>query len=114
MEKSLVDKLKNGTLDSIDEDMIVARLHNVNKQIEGALEQISKSIHALSDICDNHKEEVVLLGFTFICAFDDKPQKESRRKRGTYEENDAACIYTIGTPDGAEAMCNAVKQVYSN
>ena len=114
MEQALVNKLKNGDLDDIDMDMIAARLHSVDKQIEGALEQIIKSIHTLSDICDNHKEEVVLLGFTFICAFDSKPQKENRRKRGTYEENDAACVYVIGTPDGAETMCSAVKQAYNN
>lgn len=114
MEKSLVDKLKNGTLDSIDEDMVVARIRNVDKQIEKVLEQISTSIHALSDICEEHKEEVVLLGFTFICAFDTDIQKKTRVKRGTYQENDAACAYVIGTPNNVNTMCNAVKQVSSS
>lgn len=108
MEQALVDKLKNGTLDDIDEDMIIARISNVDKRIEAVLKHISANIHILSDICDEYKEEVSLLGFTFVCAYDNNVQQVQRKKHGIYEENDAACTYVIGATDSINAMCKAI------
>ena len=108
MEQALMDKLMNGTLDEIDKDMVVARIKNVDKQIEKVLEQISDNIRALRDICAEHSDEASLLGFTFVCAFDNKMQQFQRKKHGTYEENDAACTYAVGSTDNIKAMCRAI------
>lgn len=108
MEQALMDKFKNGTLDEIDKDMITARIKNVDTQIGQVLEQISNNIHALSEICTEHKEEVALIGFTFVCAYDNRIQQFQRKKHDTYEENDAACVYVLGTEDTIQAMCRAI------
>jgi hypothetical protein len=110
MEQALMDKLKNGTLDEIDKDMIAARIKNVDKQIETVLEQLSNNIRALRNICAEYSEEASLLGFTFVCAYDNKMQQFLRKKHDTYEENDAACVYALGTEDNIQAMCRAINR----
>ena len=108
MEQALMDKLKEGTLDDIDKDMITARIKNVNKQIEAVLGQISAGIRVLGGICSEHQEEVSLLGFSFVCAYDNNIQQIGHKKHGTYEENDAACVYALGSAGGIKAMCKAI------
>ena len=103
-----MDKLKNGTLDEIDKDMITARIKNVDKQIGTVLEQLSANVRALSNIYAEHSKEASLLGFTFVCAYDSRMQQFQRKKHGTYEENDAACVYALGAEDGIKAMCRAI------
>lgn len=108
MEQALMDRLKEGTLDDIDKDMITARVKNVDKRIETVLAQISADIRVLGGICSEYQEEVSLLGFSFVCSYDSKLQQFQRKKHGTYEENDAACVYALGSADNIKAMCKAI------
>ena len=108
MEQALVDKLKNGTLDDIDRAMVIARLKFTEAQIDTVLKHISDDIHTLQNICAEHNEEAALLGFTFVCAFDSDVQQAARKRHDTHEENDAACVYALGSTDNVKAMCRAI------
>lgn len=63
MEQSLLNKLHNGTMDEIDEDMITARLKNAATKI---MEECSKSVDRLNALFEEYSVEAKMLGLSCV------------------------------------------------
>lgn len=63
MEKQLLERAANGTMDEIDFEMFKARLHNT-------ISELHTHINAISDICDEHEDELKMMGMNIILAVD--------------------------------------------
>lgn len=71
MEKSLFEKLKNGTCDEIDRDMIAARVKVVHQKLLESLRDLGEVSERIGQICKEYKEEACLIGFRLIIAASD-------------------------------------------
>lgn len=63
MEKQLLERAANGTMDEVDFEMLKARLHNV-------IEELQAHMHAINDICDEHEDELKMIGMNIVLAVD--------------------------------------------
>lgn len=72
MEKQLMDKIRNHTTDEIDKDMIMARLKSAHSKLDDILEELGTVMDKLHDLCDEKRDELGLLEFSFVLACDDK------------------------------------------
>ena len=63
MEKSLLDKLHNGTMDEIDEDMIAARVKNAVSKI---MEECSNSVDRIDALFKEYSEETKIAGVSCV------------------------------------------------
>ena len=80
MEKSLMERLKNHTLDEIDMDMIVSRFMNVHNKLSEVYADIAKAMHRIEEIKSEHPEEVQLLGVRIVIAVDDEIMHEDAKE----------------------------------
>lgn len=72
MEKSLMERLKNHTLDEIDMDMIASRVMHVHNKLSEVYADIAKAMHRIEEIKSEHPEEVQLLRVRIVIAVDDE------------------------------------------
>lgn len=72
MEKSLMDKVRNHTCDDIDKDMVVSRLKAAHDGLDEIIMDISAAMDKLHKFCGDKRDELTLLGFSFVLACDDK------------------------------------------
>ena len=63
MEKSLLEKIHNGTTDEIDKEMIVARCKNATIKF---MDAFSECIDRMSDIADEYEDELRLVGLSCV------------------------------------------------
>lgn len=72
MEKQLINKIRNHTTDEIDRDMIMARLKTAHGELDDILSELSTVMDKLHDLCNEKRDELGLLEFSFVLACDDK------------------------------------------
>lgn len=109
MEKSLFEKLKNGTCDEIDKDMIAARVKVVHQELLSCLKDLGELTEKISRICEEHKEEAFIIGFRFIMAASDDvteqiyaiPEEKCR---------DVLCKTVLGSREDTKALLRAVSE----
>lgn len=63
MEKQLLERAANGTMDEVDFEMFKARLHNT-------IQELHTHISAINDICDEHEDELKIMGMNIVLAVD--------------------------------------------
>ena len=63
MEKSLIEKMKNGTADDIDKSMIVSRVLDTAKKLQEATDAFTD---ALKQLGEEHKDEMRMAGTTVV------------------------------------------------
>lgn len=63
MEQSLIDKIKAGTLDEIDEDMIAARVKNATIKI---MNECSNSVERISELFKEYSMEAKMAGISCV------------------------------------------------
>ena len=63
MEKSLIEKMKNGTADDIDKDMIVSRVLDTAKKLQEATDAFTD---ALKKLGEEYKDEMKMAGATIV------------------------------------------------
>ena len=63
MEKSLFEKLKNGTCDDIDKDMIVSRVKRAVKDVVSATAEYTNK---LKELGEQYSDEMKLGGFAVV------------------------------------------------
>lgn len=68
MEQALIDRLKDGTADAIDIDMIVARCKNAHDQL---LHMVDKFTEELKVFIDEHTEELKIAKSTIVMGYQD-------------------------------------------
>lgn len=68
MEQALIDKLKDGTADAIDIDMIVARCKNAHNQL---LHMVDKFSDELETFINEHEHELKIAKSTIIIGYQD-------------------------------------------
>lgn len=93
MEQSLIDKIKAGTLDEIDKDMITARLKNAANKI---MDECSNSVDRISALFKEYAMEAKMLGISCVVL---TQAKAFHRSDG---ESDVAFI--VGTTPNIEKM----------
>lgn len=109
MEKSLFEKLKNGTCDEIDEDMITARVKVVHQKLLESLRDLGKVSERIGQICEEYKEEAYILGFRLIiAAADDVSDKVFDVPEE--ERNDMLCQSIFGEREDVQALLRAVRE----
>lgn len=108
--KSLFEKLKNGTCDEIDRDMIAARVKVVHEELLSSLKDLGKVSQRIGQICEEYKEEAYILGFRLIIAAADDISnyifdvpKEER--------NDMLYQSIFGARKDVQALLKAVKDI---
>ena len=68
MEQALINKLKDGTADAIDVDMIVARCQNAHNQL---LNMVDKFTSELKAFIDEHEHEFKIAKSTIVMGYQD-------------------------------------------
>ena len=68
MEPALVEKLKNGTADEIDIDMIAARCKNAHNQL---LSMVDKFTNELQAFIEEHGDELKIAKSTIVVGYQD-------------------------------------------
>ena len=68
MEQALINKLRDGTADDIDVDMIVARCKNAHNQL---LSMVDKFTNELEAFIDEHGEELKIAKSTIVMGYQD-------------------------------------------
>ena len=63
MEKHLIEKWKNGTMDEVDKEMFKARLKVVR-------DKVCKAMGLMQDVIDNNEDELVIMGVKMILYVD--------------------------------------------
>lgn len=63
MEKQLLERAANGTMDEVDFEMLKARLHNT-------IEELQSHIHAINEICDEHEDELKIMDLSLVLVVD--------------------------------------------
>ena len=105
MEKQLMDKIRNHTTDEIDKDMIIARLKAAHAEVEDILNDLSKSLDRLHNLCQDKKDEMALLDFRFILACDDKVIHDDDSGH-----DGVPCLCTFGTKDEIEGLLKTLQK----
>lgn len=109
MEKSLFEKLKNGTCDEIDKDMITARVKVVHQELLKSLKDLGKISERIGQICEEYKEEAYIIGFRLIIAaaddVSDKIFDVPEEKR-----SDMLCESVFGNREDVQALIRAIKE----
>ena len=106
MEKQLINKMRNHELDDVDKDMITARLKVAQSEVEDILSEMSSILNRLHSLCKDKKEEMALLEFRFIVAFDDKIMHGDNND--TYDG--VPCICTLGARDGLKGLVSTLQK----
>jgi hypothetical protein len=63
MEQSLIEKMKNGTADDIDKDMIVSRVLNAVKHLQKVCEGFSDSV---KKVYEEYGDELKMAGTSLV------------------------------------------------
>lgn len=63
MEKSLIEKMKNGTADDIDKDMIISRVLKAVKELHKVTSAFSESLEKLKE---QYADELKMSGATIV------------------------------------------------
>ena len=108
MEKSLMERLKNHTLDEIDMDMIAARLKNVHNKLSDVYADISKAMHRLEEIKSEHPEEVQLLGVRIVIAVDDELMHEDAKESNP---SGIPLLAIVGNKRDVESILDVMQKV---
>lgn len=93
MEQSLIDKIKAGTLDEIDKDMLTARLKNAATKI---MDECSKSVDRLSELFKEYPIETKLLGISCVVLAQAKAFHRS--------DGESDVTFIVGTTPNIEKM----------
>ena len=72
MEQALVEKLKNGTADDIDIDMIASRCMNANEKL---LDLISTFLDQFEKLTEEYEQEFKIGKCTLVMGYIDQPVK---------------------------------------
>ena len=70
MEQALLNRLKDGTADEIDVDMIASRCMNANEKLLDLMHNFTDELQKLTE---EYEEEFKIGGCTVIMAYTDKP-----------------------------------------
>ena len=106
MEKQLMDKMRRHELDDIDKDMIMARLKAAHSEVEDIMNELSKSLDRLHELCRSKKDEMFLLDFRFILACDDK----IIHNNGDSTNDGVPCLCTFGTKAEIEGLLKTLQK----
>ena len=107
MEKQLMDKIRNHTTDEIDRDMITARLKSAHGELDDILKELGAVLDKLHDLCDEKRDELGLLEFSFVLACDDKiiHDKDDSHNKGI------PILCTFGHKDGIKNLIEVLGNV---
>ena len=97
MEKSLLEKLRNGIMDEIDKAMMAARCRNACERI---LSVASDCIDKLDEVLEEFEDEVKLLDISFVVA------GQVKALHRTDEETDCGLI--VGTSKNVSAILDNI------
>lgn len=98
MEKSLLDKIHNGTTDEIDKEMIMARCKNATIKF---IDAFSECLDRMSDIADEYEDELRLVGLSCVMLVQTK----------MFHKNDGESdsTYVFGKSSNIEPMLEHIK-----
>ena len=99
MEKSLLEKLRNGTMDEIDKDMMAARCKNACDRIFNVA---SDCIDRLDEVCKEFDDEVRLMGISLV--FSGQVKALHRM------DKDTECGLVIGTTKNVSALLDKIRE----
>jgi hypothetical protein len=77
MERQLLERAANGTMDEVDAEMLKARLHNT-------ISELNSHIDAIANICDEHGDELKLMGMNIVLVVDSTCKMSPIKAMGLY------------------------------
>lgn len=98
MEKSLLDKIHNRTMDEVDKDMVAARCKNACDQI---FNTASECIEKLDKVCKEFDDEIHLMGISLVLT--------GQIKAFHREDKELECGLIIGTTKNVSEILDTVK-----
>ena len=98
MEKALLNKIHNRTMDEIDKEMVTARCKNACDHIFGVA---SECIDKLNNVCEEFSDEVRLMGISIVFS------GQVKALHRTEEETDCGLI--IGTSKNISAILDNIR-----
>lgn len=105
MEKQLMDKIRNHTMDDIDKEMITSRLIAAHKELKAHIDTIQSELEQISDFCEENSDEVKLLELRLCFAFDDG------LIHGKGKVNGIPCLCAYEAKDEIEKLVEGLKKV---
>ena len=110
MEKQLMDKIRNHTVDEIDTEMIIARLKAKHRELRVILDKITDGLESLSQFCEDNKDEAKLLNIRMCFAFDD----ELMHRKNTEQNNGIPCLCACGATDEVKVLLQTLQEIVDN
>ena len=77
MEKQLMERAANGTIDEVDFEMIKARLSVV-------ISELRSHIDAINVLCDEHEDELKMMGINLVLSVDSTHKVVPMKALGLY------------------------------